>query len=282
MKKIPAILTTIGVVFSICIGCGRSEERIETVPVTIIAPTTEPMSPEQLAHLSLKATPILTITAIVTIEATNTPQFVSTPAPSPNKSEDYLKPCVLAKGGYIRGTVSHAGAFVPDGTFVSLIFEGGPLQKARTKNGYYALPLLALKCVDGLHWIPFVIYAGFNGQAVYPNRSEVSLNLDAGEVPTSVPPDTLTCKLVLGAVKGKVMMGETSPPDGTIVSAKVGPGLETLTQRVFTTNGQYELASIGSDCEGVLQFLVLTLSVLKTNVTITPTQEITNQNIAVP
>lgn len=269
MKKILAILTIIGVTI-ICIGCGRGEGRVETSTATTIA------------HSSLNATPNLTVTTIVPLESTNTTQFVPTSTPDSNKQKSYSKPCILVEEGYISGTVTHDGDLVPDGTFVSLVFEGGPLQKARTKNGYYSLPLLALKCVDGLHWRPFVIYAGFKGQAVYPNNSDVSLNLETGEVPTSVPPDTRTCKLILGKVKGTVMIEETLAPDSTMVSAKVGPGLETLTQMVFTMNGQYELSSIGSDCEGVQQFLVMNLSVFETNMTIIPTQEITNQNITIP
>ncbi|MCB0209378.1 MAG: hypothetical protein KDJ52_08615 [Anaerolineae bacterium] len=270
MKKILAIFTPIGIIFIICIGCGQSEERVETATVTTIA------------HSSLKATPPSTVTAIMTLGSTNTTQFLSPSTPVSNKQKGYLRPCILVKDGYISGTVTHAGSLVPDGTFVSLVFEGGPLQKAQTKNGYYSLPLLALKCGDGTRWIPFVIYAGFKGQAMHPNRSDVSLNLEAKEVPTSVPPDTPICKLVLGKVKGEVTIGEALVPNGTVVSAKVGPGLETLTQIVFTTNGQYELASIGSDCEGIQQFLTITLSVLKTNVTITPTQDITHHNIAIP
>jgi hypothetical protein len=191
--------------------------------------------------------------------------------------------CLLVNGGQISGAVTHAGNPAPDGTFVSLVFAGGPLQKARTQDGRYALPLLARQCDDDLHWTEFELWAGGAGQNVQPDRADYHLDLEAPEIPPSIPPDTSACEFVLGTVSGAVTIGGMMAPDGTAMTAKIGPGAESLDQTVLTAGGRYTLTSVGTRCDdGTIQFLHMTLSSQGTDVTITPSQERTLQDIAAP
>jgi hypothetical protein len=229
------------------------------------------------------ATATLTTTVRPTV-ISQTAQLLPPPTLSPliPENQNHFKSCILVYGGHISGTVMHANHPAPDGTFVSLIFDGGPVQNTRVKDGRYSLPLLARECSDGLHWVGFQLWAGGKGQNVQPDDIDYHLNLEAPEIPTSVPPDTPSCELILGTVSGVVTKGGAPVPDGTIVSANTGPS-EILDQTVFTTDGRYTLASVGTRCDGeAIQFLQVTLSSLGTSVTIIPTQERTIQDITIP
>ncbi|MFN8453210.1 MAG: hypothetical protein U0401_00825 [Anaerolineae bacterium] len=256
------------------------KETPTTIIIIAVTATFESAGTEQMVQGTPTA---ISTVAIASTEITQITKLASPSSPLPTPQENYPGSCILIKDGYIRGTVTHAGTLVPDGTFVSLVFEGGPLQKARTKSGFYSLPLLALQCEDGSHWVPFVIWAGLKSQAVYPDRSDFKLNLEAPEISLSIPTDTPTCDFVLGTVQGEVTIKGIPASDDTMVLAKVGPGSEKLTQKVFTVGGRYKLNSLGTNCEDTgVQFLALTLSVLGANITITPSQDNTLQNIAVP
>lgn len=185
--------------------------------------------------------------------------------------------CTLVYGGRISGRVTHGGEPVPDGTFVSLVFAGGPLQKTRTEESRYSLPLLARQCPDGRHWIGFAIWAGGRGQNVHPNSEEVQLDLEAPDIPAGVPSDLPECEFFLGTVSGQVKVGGKPAPDGTVVSTTVG-----LPQAVATVDGEYSLSSIGTRCDGEVNFLQMTLSALGTPLTITPLQADERQDIIVP
>jgi hypothetical protein len=230
---------------------------------------------------------IATTTHATTVKPTvtsQTAQLLPPPTLSPliPEKQNHFKSCILVYGGHITGTVMHAGRPAPDGTFVSLIFSGGPLQNTRVKDGRYSLPLLARECPDGLHWVGFQLWAGGKGQNVQSDDIDYHLNLDAPEIPTSVPPDTPSYELILGTVSGVVMKGGTLVPDGTVVSANTGPS-KILDQAVFTTDGRYTLTTVGTRCDDeAIQFLQITLSSLGTSVTIIPTQELTIQDITIP
>ena len=212
-----------------------------------------------------------------------TVQLVPTPTRSLATPESHLRPCILVNSGHVSGTVTHAGTPVPDGTFVNLLFEGGPSQNTLTKDGHYSLPMLARECSDGLHWVEFSLWAGGKGQTVHPDRADYHLDLETPQLPTSVRPDRPARELVLGTVSGIVSIGGEIAPDGTVVSARIGSGGESLAQTVLTTDGRYTLTSVGTRWSNEpVKFLQMTLSALGTDITIIPTQESTIQDIAVP
>lgn len=101
---------------------------------------------------------------------------------------------------------------------------GWPLQNVPVRDGRYALPLLARECPDGLHSVPFTLWARGQGQAVHLDRVGYRLDLEAPE-PRGRPSDgLLECKLALGTLSGVVLSAGARVPDATPVEARIGPG----------------------------------------------------------
>ena len=123
-----------------------------------------------------------------------------------------------------------------------------------------------------------MIYAGGRGQNVLPDRDEVRLDFEAPGLPKDVPAKEPSCDLVLGTVSGQVKVGDRTAPDGTIVSAKVGPG---LSEAVATRNGEYTLSSVGTRCGGKLRLLSMAISAGKASVSFTPSQLTTTRDVAI-
>lgn len=190
-----------------------------------------------------------------------------------------IEMCRIVIGGRIGGTVTHAGALTPDGTIISIVFEGGPLQEAETKSGHYTLPTLARRCTSGLRWVPFTIWAGGSARGVTPDGPDMQVNLEAPN-PPNVRGGTGLCQVIVGVVSGRVEAGGRPAADGTPVLAKVGPGLESLAQATVVSHGRYAVSSVGTRCaDGAERFLSVTLSALGMRVEVTPTTEDAVQDI---
>ena len=267
MSKRSLVITMIvtvgfgGIVFAGYAGFNRSE-----IPVVNMMPPPVTTENSDMTHLQ---------------QVTSLSPTVR-PLTDTSDSQNQFDACVLTDGGYISGGVTHAGNPVPDNTFISLVFNGGPLQKTRTKDGFYSLPLLARECSDSFSWIDFMLWAGGKGQNVYPDHANYHLDIDLLEAPVIGSPDIPTCELILGTISGSVVVDNATVPDGTTVSAKIGPGAESLAQAVSTSGGRYKLTTVGVACENEgPQFLQMTLYSLETSIIVTPSQKMTTQDIVV-
>lgn len=242
----------------------------------------------------------LAIAATLAIASTRTAVPVSTlpPIRSPTLLTNASGLCAPVSGGTMSGEVTQAGKPVPTGTGLGADLNGGPYIDVRTSNGRYALPLLAQKCPDGFRWVAFILRVGSEGYYITPNST--ALHRDFDLAPTSIISIASfpTCNLAFGTVRGQLLLRGKLAPDGTpVLAARVGrataypyadPDQDYLTQKVFTQRGTYSLVSVGLECEngrlkdGRFAFAPMTLFAPGASIPITPTQQITIQDIAIP
>ena len=187
--------------------------------------------------------------------------------------------CIVVDGGEISGSVSNGNEPVPDGVAVMLTFTGGPSPVALTRDGRYTLPQLARACADGIHWVDFELRSGGQGQAVQPDQWHTALDIVAPHPVSLTDPAALPDgasppgSLELGTIRGALRSGGALAPDGTAVSAVMGPGGSSLAQTVLTNGGRYMLTTVGIRCgTQSATFLQMSLTVAGTAITITPVE----------
>lgn len=194
--------------------------------------------------------------------------------------------CIVVDGGDISGMVSTGNEAVQDGVAVFLTFTGGPSLVAVTRDGRYALPQLARACADGIHWVDFELRSGGGGQVVQPDQWHTALDIEAprpisltdpAAFPDGPPP---LCSLELGTISGALRIRGAPAPDGTAVSALMGPGGIGLAQTVLTNGGRYMLTTVGTRCgTQPATFLHLSLTVARTTTEITPVEPRTSVDL---
>ncbi|MGH2409443.1 MAG: hypothetical protein ACRDGS_03635, partial [Chloroflexota bacterium] len=111
-----------------------------------------------------------------------------------------------------------------------------------------ALPLLARRCADGVHWVRFGISVVGFSQGVAPTGPDVRVDLRAGDVPSSTPSDIPDCVLVLGTLSGRVFVHGAPAAENTIVTSVGPPGASNINQETTTHDGAYSLPSPGLKC----------------------------------
>ena len=114
---------------------------------------------------------------------------------------------------------------------------------------------------------------------VTPNSNHVNMDFELSDDAVQTPPPTSRCDLVLGTVSGTVLLNGAKAPDGTVVSVETGPNAPVLTQTVGIKDGRYEATSVGTRCNGDLNFLVSTVSTLGETVITKPDQPTTTNDI---
>lgn len=191
--------------------------------------------------------------------------------------------CLLVDGGEIYGEVLHEGELVRNGTFVSLVFNGGPLQKTMTTAGQYHLPLLARECDGEIAWIDFQLWAGGEGQTVTPTQADYRLDIDWTGWSQTTPSNVSSCSLVLGTVQGAITINGKIPPDETYIVVDQGSNSPNLRQIVVLDNGHYSVTSVGTQCEALPPtFMPIILHINNETVTITPDDKSILANINLP
>lgn len=207
-------------------------------------------------------------------------QAEDTPAPSVAATGS----CVVALVGQVHGTVTRA-ADDPNGPpiYVTVDYSGAPGERRRARNGEYALPLLARRCADGVHWVRFGISVVGFSQGVAPTGPDVRVDLKAGDVPSSVPPDIPDCVLVLGTLSGRIFVHGAPAADNTIVTSAGPPGATSITQETTTHGGVYSLPSPGLKCgTQPARSLIVAVQALGVVVPLTPETLDIQKDIRVP
>ncbi len=234
--------------------------------------------------------------ATATSPSSQTPSGTATlpsSTPLPTLANDALGLCTPVIAGTLTGKLTQAGKPVPDGTYLGVDFAGGPFVNTQAKNGQYSIPLLARKCPDGLHWVGFLLRLDHESYPIQPTSAQTHRDIDLPSTAEPFVSSLPACSVVIGEVRGKLLVGGHPAPDGAaVLAARMGKGTsypnadpdkDQMTQRAFGTQGQYSLASIGTRCEdGRVSFMPMTLFAPGVSTLITPTQEITIQDISVP
>lgn len=207
------------------------------------------------------------------------PRSVATSSTSPEAAGV----CLVTLEGRIHGTVTQTGADTPP-VYVTVIFSGGPTERQQVREGQYALPLLARRCADGVHWVSFGLSAPGASKGVLPTGPDVRDDLEVGEVPPSVPANLPDCLLVLGTLSGHILMHGTPAPDGTRVTSAGPPGTPSLDQLTVTRDGgRYSLPSLGLRCgSGPPQMLIASVSALGMTIPVSVQTMDAQQDIMVP
>lgn len=196
--------------------------------------------------------------------------------------------CKIIQAGTISGKVTQGGKRIPDGIFVNVIFEGGITEEGRTVAGMYEMPLLARQCGENLDWIGLSLWIGNEGPSILPDRPDFGYDMNLSEQAELFVPDTPTCKLVLGTVRGEVKSAGRAVPDGTRLNAIAGVGIDLnvfdpnypLSQSTIISGGQFEIPSIGKECENrEIHFLPMKIWVLDQSVEIMPSQMVTHIDV---
>lgn len=192
--------------------------------------------------------------------------------------------CVVMLVGQIHGTVTRAGDQQEPPVYVSLIFSGGPTERRQVRDGSYALPLLARRCSDGMHWVRFGLSAVGFSTGITPTSPDVRQDFEAGEVPAGVPAELPDCVLVLGTLSGRVLVHGAAAPKNTLVTSAGPPGAPSLDQATRTDNeGEYTFPSLGIQCGSEPSpTLIASISALGTTVTLPAEPLNFRQDVVVP
>lgn len=270
MRNPRCLLLPWGFAMLMLVGCpaaplASSYTSAPTGPIQSVAGHTTP-SPADVSPLPVTAT----ATAVLRIGPTPQP---TTPTMT----------CVLALQGTVHGAVRQKGHAPGENVYITVIFSGGPIERARVRGGSYSLPLLARRCSDGLHWVPFSLRAVGVSPGIFPTSMDTQVDLDVGDVPDSVPSDKPDCSLVSGSISGRVFIRGVPAPDGTLVSSGGELGMESLEQVTSTHGGRYELSNIGVQCGSQpVHPLIVWLAAEGHVVPLTSLQTTVEQDIRVP
>lgn len=192
--------------------------------------------------------------------------------------------CILTQKGHVEGQLfwERPGELSRDGQMVYLIFDGAPPLTQRVENSSYSFPMLARQCGDEVEWIGFSVRYGGGGEYIKPETAPVHLDVYSTGAGADTPADARECGLVLGEIRGRILLDSQTVPDGTIVTAALGPApvtAERALQTVATQDGYYTITSIGNRCGNREFWMEWSLSALGEQISVTPSSNHTDQDL---